>query len=262
MSRIERFISPDGAVIACDIAGHGPPLMLVHGTSADHTRWAHVIDVLSAEFTTYAVDRRGRGASTDAGEYAIEREFEDLTAVIDGVGREVSVLAHSYGAVCALEAALRAPLVRRLVLYEPPLPVGLQMYAPGLLERLVELLAAGDREGVVTTFLTNIVKMPAADLDSVRDTAGWPGRIAAAHTIPREMRIADDYQPDFARFATLRIPTLLLLGGDSPQFLVEATRRLQKTISGVSCVVMPGQQHVAMDTAPDLFLEHVVAFLG
>jgi pimeloyl-ACP methyl ester carboxylesterase len=206
-------------------------------------------------------NRRGRGASADAAEYSIEMEFDDVEAVIDGIGGDVDVLGHSYGAVCALEATLRTPRVRRLVLYEPPLPVDIEIYPPGLIDRLNHLLAAGDRDGVVATFLREVVRMPEAELDIVRADPSWEARVAAAHTIPRELRIADAYDPDFERFATVRVPTLLLLGGDSPPFLVDPTRRLNESISESKLTVMPGQQHVAMNTAPDLFLEHVLGFL-
>lgn len=261
MIRIERVESSDGTELACHVAGDGPPLVLVHGTSADHTRWAPVINALTADFTTYAIDRRGRGASTDGDEYAIEREFEDVAAVIDAIGGDVDVLGHSYGAVCSLEATLRTPRVGRLVLYEPPLPIGIEIYPPGLLERLGELLASGDREGVVSAFFLEVVRMPPAELEMVRRDPSWEARVAAAHTIPRELRIADAYQPDFERFAGVRVPTLLLLGGDSPPFLVEPTRRLHGSISGSRLAVMPGQQHIAINTAPDLFLKHVLDFL-
>lgn len=259
--RIERFTSPDGTEIACHVGGDGPPLLLVHGTSADHTRWAPVIDELTSRFTTYALDRRGRGASGDAVTYAIEREFDDVATVINSIGDDVDVLAHSYGAVCSLEATLIASRTRRLVLYEPPLPVGIEIHPSGLIESLSEMLAADDREGVVTTFFREVVRMPPEELDVMREQDSWRFRVAAAHTIPRELRIADDYQPDFTHFATLGVPTLLLVGGDSPPFLVEPTRRLHESIPESHHVVMPGQQHIAMNTAPDLFLEHVIDFL-
>src|SRR3954447_16388299 len=157
MTRIE---STDGTAIACHVTGDGPPLVIVHGTAADHARWEPVIGKLAAGHTTYAVDRRGRGASSDAERYSIDLEFDDVAAVIDAIGGEVDVLGHSYGAVCALEAVLRTPHVRRLVLYEPPLPVGMEIYPSGLIERLEALLAGGDRDGVVTTFLRDVVRMP------------------------------------------------------------------------------------------------------
>ncbi|MFL5822568.1 MAG: alpha/beta fold hydrolase [Solirubrobacteraceae bacterium] len=258
----KKIESPDGTVIACHVAGEGPPLVLVHGTSADHTRWASVIPQLAARWTTYAVDRRGRGASSDAEDYAIESEFDDVAAVIDALGEEVDVVGHSYGAVCSLEGALRASQLRRLVLYEPPLPVGIEIYPQGLIEQLETLLAAGDREGVVTTFLRDVVRMPADQLEALRADPSWEGRLQAAHTIPRELRIADVYEPDFGHFGTLRVPTLLLVGGDSPPFLVEPSRRLHEAIAGSQTITMPGQQHVAMTTAPGLFLDAVVGFLA
>jgi pimeloyl-ACP methyl ester carboxylesterase len=261
VSRIERFVSSDGTAIASHVGGRGPPLVLVHGTAADHTRWARVLDALGARFTTHALDRRGRGASADGGEYAIEREFEDVAAVIDAIGGDVDLLGHSYGAVCSLEATLHTPHVRRLMLYEPPLPVGIEIYPPGLVERLAALLIAGDRDGVVSTFMREVVRMPTGELDMVRRQLSWPARVAAAHTIPRELGIADSYQPDFGRFASVGVPTLLLVGGDSPPFLVEPTQRLHESITGSRQVVMAGQQHVAMDSAPDLFLEHIIGFL-
>jgi pimeloyl-ACP methyl ester carboxylesterase len=185
-----------------------------------------------------------------------------VAAVVDAIGGEVDVLGHSYGAVCSLEGALRTSHVRRLVLYEPPLPIGIEIYPPGLIEQLEALLAAGDREGVATTFLSEVVRMPPAELAAMRRDPGWAGRVAAAHTIPRELRIADVYKPDFARFGTLSVPTLLLVGGDSPAFLVEPSVRLQREIAGSALTTMAGQQHVAMTTAPDVFLGAVIDFLG
>jgi pimeloyl-ACP methyl ester carboxylesterase len=254
--------SPDGTVIACHVLGDGPPLVLVHGTSADHTRWELIIGQLAARWTTYAVDRRGRGASSDTEPYSIESEFDDVAAVIDAVGEGVDVIGHSYGAVCSLEAALRTTGVRRLVLYEPPLPVGIEIYPSGLVEQLEALLAAGDREGVVTTFLRDVVRMPAVELEAVQADPSWGRRLMAAHTIPRELRIADMYEPDFAQFATVTVPTMLLVGGDSPAFLVEPSRRLEEQIAGSRLITMPGQQHIAMTTAPGVFLDAVVDFLA
>ena len=259
---LKRVESRDGTQIACHVAGDGPPLVLVHGTSADNTRWASVIAPLAARFTTYSVDRRGRGASSDCEHYAIESEFDDIAAVVDAVGDEADLLGHSYGAVCSLEAALRTRNLRRLVLYEPPLPVGIDIYPAGLIGELETRLAAGDREGVVTTFLRDVVRMPADELEALRRDPSWAGRLAAAHTIPRELRIADVYEPDFARFAAVTVPTLLVVGSDSPNFLVEPSRRLHDAIAGSRLVPLPGQQHAAMTTAPDLFLEPILEFLA
>src|SRR5437667_5494724 len=104
---MRTIASNDGTSIAFTRGGTGRPLVLVHGTTADHTRWMPLLPELEARFTVYAVDRRGRGGSGDAEDYSIEREFDDVAAVVDAIAEPVFLLGHSYGAVCALEASLR-----------------------------------------------------------------------------------------------------------------------------------------------------------
>lgn len=261
-SKQRRVQSPDGTVIGCHLSGAGPPLVLVHGTAADHTRWKPVLGMLAARFTTFAIDRRGRGSSSARDPYAIESEFADITAVIDSIGAEVDVLGHSFGAVCCLEAAIRTTHVRRLVLYEPPLPVGLEIPPPALLGRLQALSDAGEHDAVVSMFLREVVRMTPSEIDLLRAEGSWPARVAAAPTIPRELRIADTYTPAFDRYATLQMPTLLLCGGDSPPFLTEPTRRLRRAICGSRLTAMAGHQHVAMNPAPELFARHINDFLA
>lgn len=253
--------SKDGTPIAFARSGTGPPLVLVHGTTADHSRWRPLLPHLEALFTVYAVDRRGRGGSGDAQRYAIELEFEDIAAVVDGIDEPVLLLGHSYGAVCALEASLRTRNLRRLVLYEPPIRTGGSLYPPGTVERLQALLDAGDRDGVVSTFFREVVRAPDEELTMLRSLPNWPARVAAAHTIPREMRINDDYRFEPARFSAMRVPTLLLLGGSSPNKFKDAVETVRAGLPDARIAVMPGQQHTAMNTAPDLFLGEVISFL-
>ena len=115
---MEHARSKDGTPIGYEKTGSGPPLVLVHGTGADHTRWNPLLARLGEHFTVYAMDRRGRGGSGDAPAYAIEREFEDVAAVIEAAGESVCVLGHSFGAVCSLEALRLTDRVKRAVLYE------------------------------------------------------------------------------------------------------------------------------------------------
>src|SRR5438876_7125721 len=96
--------SRDGTRLAVWRSGQGPPLVLVHGTTVNHTDWAPVLPALRERFTVYAMDRRGCGASEDAPDYALEREFEDIAAVVDSAGEQVRLLGHSFGALCSLEA--------------------------------------------------------------------------------------------------------------------------------------------------------------
>lgn len=256
------FTSPDGTPIAAHREGKGPPLVLVHGTTADHTRWAPVLGALAENHTVYAIDRRGRGGSGDAEPYAIEREFDDVAAVCDAIGGPVDLLGHSYGAICSLEASLRAASLRRLVLYEPPVPLGDPIYPPGVPEKLAALLATGDREAVVATFMREVVRMPPAELELLRGKPAWTARVAAAHTIARELAQSTTYVWDGARFAAMRTPTLVLLGSDSPRFFRAAAERVAASVPDAKLVELAGQQHAAMDTAPAMFVREVLAFLG
>jgi pimeloyl-ACP methyl ester carboxylesterase len=214
--------------------------------------------MLEKHFTVYAIDRRGRGGSGDAPDYAMEREFEDVAAVVDAIGGEVNLLGHSFGALCALEAALLTDRVRKLVAYEPPpAPV-----PDGLIDELQDLIDAGDREGAIVTFVRELVKMPPHELERWRTSPVFPARVAAAHTLPRELRaLEDEYRVEYERFRHLEIPVLLLLGGDSPPFNRENIDAWHSVLPDSRVVVLHGQQHIAMDTNPDVFAKEVTDFL-
>jgi pimeloyl-ACP methyl ester carboxylesterase len=258
----ESVSSEDGTPIAYWRSGEGPPLVLVHGTAADHSRWKPVLPVFEEHFTVYAVDRRGRGDSGDSENYSIEWEFEDVATVVDSIGEPVNLLGHSYGALCALEAALLTRNVRKLVLYEPGMNVtGEQVYLPGLIDRLDALLEAGDRDAVISTMFRDLVGMPQEEVEYLRSLPAWQERVKAAHTVPRELRADEAYRFDPERFGDLRVPTLMLSGGDSPAFLKAADKAVDETLPNCRIVVMAGQGHAAMDTGTDLFTTEVVRFL-
>jgi pimeloyl-ACP methyl ester carboxylesterase len=257
----KRVVSSDGTPIAVWRSGAGRPLLLVHGTTADHTRWARISPMLESSFTVYAMDRRGRGGSGDAAEYSIEHEGEDVAAVVDWVGEPVNMLGHSYGAICCIEGALRTRNVEKLVLYEPPIPVGPEIVPEETRTKLDALIARNYREEVLLTFFREVVRVPETQLDIMRAHPAWPGRVAAAHTVSREVRIEADYRLDFARLRAIETPALLLLGGESPALFHEATRRLHDALPNSRIHEMPGQQHVAMDLIPDQFVEILRAFV-
>jgi pimeloyl-ACP methyl ester carboxylesterase len=123
MSRISYIRSADGTRIGRRTRGTGPPLVLVHGASADSTVMSLLTPLLEPHYTVHAMDRRGRGLSGDAPTYHITLEYADIAAVVDDVarttGQTVSLYGHSYGAVCALGAALLTRRVKQLFLYEP-----------------------------------------------------------------------------------------------------------------------------------------------
>jgi len=259
---MDKIASKDGTLLACQHTGLGSPLVLVHGTGGSSARWTPILPALEEHFSLYALDRRGRGGSGDAPDYALEREFEDVASVVNSIAAPVNLLGHSFGGLCALEAALLTPRLRKLILYEPPIPIeGVQVYPEAVIDRLDSLLAAGDREEVLATFMREVVRMPPYEFEVFRASPAWPARVAAAHTLPRELRTHERYRFTPERFRGLSTPTLLLLGGDSPFFFKAATEMAASTLPNSRVVVLPGQQHIAMDTAPDLFVREVITFL-
>ena len=260
-SRVKTVASVDGTPIAYEQGGSGPHLVLVHGTTANRTRWTSIRPRFEAHFTVTAMDRRGRGGSGDTPEYAIEREFEDVVAVVNALGAPALLFGHSYGALCALGAAMQTDRLRGLILYEPwIISEGESLYTPEQLEHLDTLLAAGDREGVVKTLFAEIAGFPPHEMDLLTSSSSWPGRITLAHTIPREARAEQAYHLPVDQVGKLSIPVLLLVGGDSPALASRVNAMLENTLPNARTVVMPGQQHMAMSTGPDLLVGAVLAF--
>jgi pimeloyl-ACP methyl ester carboxylesterase len=258
---MEQTTSKDGTVIGFRRSGSGPPLLLVHGTTADHSRWAPISPRFEQHFTVYAMDRRGRGGSGDSPEYALIREAEDVAAVVEAIGEPVFILGHSYGGVCSLEASLLTDKVTRLILYEPPIPTGLPQYPPGVPDRIQTLVNNSRLEAGLELFFREVVRMPEHEFEAYRRLPVWQVRIQLAPTIPREMAFDRTYRLDTAKFAGFQVPTMLLLGGDSPPLFQQAIELLDSTLPNSQVVILPGQQHIAMDTDPDLFEKEVLRFL-
>jgi pimeloyl-ACP methyl ester carboxylesterase len=259
-----RVVSPDGTEIACFTSGVGPPLLLVHGTTADHTRWSPLLPYLEPHVTVHAMDRRGRGFSGDGPEYDLTREYEDVAAVVDAiaatVGSPVDVLGHSFGGVCAYGAALLTSNIGRLVLYEGwPDPTSGGLVLPvGVEERMYALIAAGRREAALEILVREVMRLPAADFEVYRALPAWQARIAAVHTVPREL-VTPVFDPDQARQIT--VPVLMLVGEHSPADIQAGPETVAAALPDSRSTVLKGQQHVAMDLIPEAFAEIVLTFL-
>jgi len=257
---MEHVTSSDGTRIAFGRSGSGPPLVLVHGTSVERFSFRFVEPLLTDRFTLYTVDRRGRGESGDSADgYAIEQEFADIAAVVDALAEPADLFGHSYGATIALGAAPLARNLRRLVLYEPA--PGVPAVDQTFVSRLDALVAAGEREQLLTAFLTELGLDPAA-LEQLRASALWAPRVAAAHTIPRELRAEEGYRPDPEAFASRALPALLLLGSESPEWARKGTEVAQSVLPNSRLVVLEGEGHIALMTAPELVAGEVSRFLG
>ena len=255
--------SADGTSIAVWVEGTGPALVMVHGSIADHTTFEPFVAVLRHDMTTFSMDRRGFGASGDTLAYAIEREFEDVAAVIDAVaartGGPVAVWGHSYGANCAMGGAALTANVHHLVLYEPSLGIP---YPPGSIERIEAALARGDHDAAIAAVLVDILEMTDDEIDVYRSSPLWPVRLAAAPTIPRECRTEEGwvYQP--GQFDAIAAPTLLLTGSDSVPAVTEATDLAAAAIPDATIRVLDGHAHFAHRTDPATVAEIVRHFVA
>jgi len=264
------IVSRDRTPIAVFSAGDGPPIVLVHGATADHTTWRTSGPLLTARHATHAIDRRGRGASGDGDAYAIEREFEDLATVVDalaadGGGAPVDVVGHSYGGRIGLGAALLTPNLRRLVVYEgaPPPAGGRRGYQDaGTLGRIEALVAAGDRDEALATFMRDIVGMPESELAAFRSDPVWPRRAAAVETTIRELREEVSPAASLDALAAVRQPVLQILGGASDAVFGEATRALDARLHNGRVVTIAGARHAAHHTHAPEFVDAIEAFLG
>jgi pimeloyl-ACP methyl ester carboxylesterase len=256
--------SKDGTPIALWKSGGGPSLLVVHGTCADHSAWERVVPLLAEHFTIYTMDRRGRGASGDAPEYALEREVEDVVAAIEALPGPVHLYGHSFGGVCAVEAASRARNLARLVLYEGGpirIPQGMVLVPEELILRLEELIGAGEPEQAVMTFMLKAGAVTPDELEVLRKNPSWPARVAAAHTIPRELRALNDYVPDLERLSAIEMPILMIVGEQTDPFRRGVWQQLAGQLKGARVCVLPGQRHAAHQTAPDLLAAALTDFL-
>jgi len=205
------------------------------------------------------MDRRGHGASSNSPMYSLQREFEDVAAVVNSQPPPVFVLGHSYGGMCALEAAFLTHKISKLVLYEPPLQ---DLDHTAVADRMERMIRAGNREEALETFLREIVMISPTEIAAMKARSSWATRVAGVDIQIREIRALSGYRFDPKRVSTLKVPTLLLTGSRtaSPQ-LKKAINGLMDTLPNRSLVVFEGQEHNAMDTIPQQFADAVTNFL-
>ena len=256
-----------GAAHATEPAAQArPPLLLVHGATADHTTWRAVGPELARSRRVYAMDRRGRGASSDGPAYAIEREFEDIAAVAEALALEaagpIDVAGHSYGGRCALGASLRTPANRRVVVYEgAPVPAGMSYRPPGMVEAIRAALERGDGDAALATFLGGIVGMSEADLERYRADPVWPVRVAAAPTILREIEAEASAPASLDALGPATVPVLLVLGSLSRSPFRIGTEALAGRLADARVAVIEGAAHAAHHTHAAEFVALVEEFL-
>jgi pimeloyl-ACP methyl ester carboxylesterase len=254
--------SADGTRIAFHRLGSGPALVFVHGSVSTHKDWMPVAKLLADRFTCYAMDRRGRARSgTGASPYSIDREYEDICAVLALAGPGAGLVAHSFGAICAMGAALRAP-VPRLVLYEPTIPVG-GLIAGEYLEPYVRAMDEGDQDRALHIGLTHFTRYSAGEVAALRKSRAWPRLRTMAASWIREMEAMDALSPDVECYRALACPTLMLVGSLSPEHpMQDCTRALAKVLPHVRVEVLAGQNHMGMRMAPAVVARLIGDFLA
>ena len=249
----ETVRSSDGTTIAFDRSGDGPPLVLVGGALSDRSAAASLAGHLTGRFTVIAYDRRGRGDSGDTAPFAVDREVDDLLALIVDAGGSAFVFGHSSGAALALEAAAHGLPIARLALYEPPFIVddSRPEVPRDYVTRVEELVSADRRGDAVEYFMTVAVGVPADTVAQMRSSPMWASMEALAHTISYDGRIMGDSiagnpQP-LERWASVTIPTLVMDGGASPDWQRNAVRALVDVLPNVRHRTLEGQDHGPAD---------------
>jgi pimeloyl-ACP methyl ester carboxylesterase len=256
---MERVVSRDGTMISYERFGEGPPLVLVHGGFSDHiTNWALVKPLLQPRFTVAAVARRGRGETATTEGHSLADEAADVAAVVQAVDTPVLLLGHSYGALCALDAARLVPeRVAKLVLYEPPWPNAASAEAVAHLERLG---ARGQWDALVESFLVDILQAPRDEVTALQRTPEWAMWTADARATLGDLHALIRHTVVPERYRMLSMPVLLLVGTESPRDLY-LTDALAENLPNARVVELTGQAHEGMTTAPTQFVEAIVPFL-
>jgi pimeloyl-ACP methyl ester carboxylesterase len=228
----------------------------------EQTGWARLLPYLQSEHTVYTYDRRGRGESEDAPQYAVEREVEDLLAFTSVLPQPLDVFAHSSGALLALNAVMQGLPLRRLVLYEPLLvSVRWDETELNLPEQISELIQAGDREAALELFLRDGMEVPLEDVERIRGSDRWYSQLGYIETSVYDSEIARQFVLDAERLASIKPSTLLLAGSESPSWIKEGVLRFAEAIPGSRAEVLDGQGHNAQFTAPDLLAAAIRRFL-
>jgi len=238
--------SADGSTIAYDKSGTGPAVILIGGAFSTRQGVGALAPLLAAHFTVYAYDRRGRGDSTQASPYAVEREVEDLAALIEAAGGSADLYGHSSGGMLALEAAARGLPVTHVAVYEAPYTETPAGYASvsNWRETVERALQADDRDAAAKAFLRG-TGADDAGVQAMSSQPWWPGLLGVAHTLPHDLALMGDGSVPVERMRRITVPTLLLYGAESPEWAGAAVADLAAAIPGSKQVAMQGQDHNA-----------------
>lgn len=242
--------SSDGTEIAYDRLGAGPAVVTIGAGPTDRSANAPVAELLAARFTVFNYDRRGRRDSGDTPPFTVDREYEDLAAVVKVAGGTACLFGTSGGAVIALEAAARGLGVAKLGLWEPPYVLDSEeVRPPADYEAQLAMAVATDRPGdAVELFFTQAAGVPAEFVASLRDQPFWPAMEQLAQALVYDAAIMGDFRPPAERLATIGVPTLVVDGGTTP-WMSRAADAVSELVAGAQRRTLPGQPHNVDATA-------------
>jgi len=248
---VGKVFSKDGTAIAFDRIGSGPPVILIDGARCYRGmgQSGQLAELLAQHFTVFTYDRRGRGASGDTAPYAVEREVEDIAALLGEAGGSAFVWGTSSGAVLALETANRLSGIKKLALYEAPFIVDdTRPTTEDGWDRISGAVAADRRSDAVKLFL-KLVGVPGF----VRALMPlmipmWLKLKAVAHTLPYDGAVVRENQKGkplpASRWASVTIPALVMDGGNSPAWMRHANRSLASVLPNARYQTLQGQTHM------------------
>jgi pimeloyl-ACP methyl ester carboxylesterase len=239
--------SKDGTAIAYDKQGKGSVVILVDGAlcSRDMGPMPKLATLLSKDFTVINYDRRGRNESGDMKPYAVEREIEDIDALIKESGGHADVFGISSGAALALAAASKGLAIRKLAIYEPPFSVDKNGHVPPLdsESQLKKLIAENNRSGAVNFFMKDMVGIPLIFTYIMRILPVWSKLKKVAHTLPYDAAVMGDWSLPSGMITAIIIPTLVLVGAKSPLSMQLAVQGVAKILTNRKSEMLKGQTH-------------------
>ena len=253
-------VSADGTTIAFDRYGDGPPVLMAGGAFNTRATTEPLARALAQRFTALNYDRRGRGDSGDTTPYAVEREIEDIGALITTAGGSASMFGYSSGAILAQRAAGSGLPITHLVLYEPPFRPD-DSYPPppaGLGEQVAALVAAGRRGDAVELFQIKAIGIPEDVAAQMRHAPFRPGLEAIAHTLAYDAAICGDLSLPAGLLASVATPTLVICGEQSVPMLRAAARAVADALPNGRLASLPGQSH---DINPEATAPVIADFL-
>src|ERR1700716_135795 len=238
--------SKDGTAIAYDKSGHAPAAVIVGGVVGDRSQQAPVAELLAKDFTVFNFDRRAHGESGNTEPYAVEREIEDIDAVIGEAGGSAFVYGTSGPGVLALHAAAGRPgaKMKKLAVWEPPFIVddSRPKVRSDYKAQLSSLLAKGRRGDMIELFFTEAVGMPAPFVAQMRQAPWWSAQEAVAHTTLYDATLMGDYSLPRAVLARITVPTLVIDGAQSP-WVTKGAEATAAAIPNAQRRTLAGQQH-------------------